>query len=66
MIVQLNGEKKNIRVNSTISDLLAFLEVKILQVAVELNGSIISKSDYETTILKSDDKIEIVNFIGGG
>lgn len=35
-------------------------------IAVEINGNIIPKSKYNTTIIKNDDKIEIVSFVGGG
>ena len=36
------------------------------RIAVEINGSIIPKSKYQTTILKQNDTIEIVSFVGGG
>ena len=36
------------------------------KVAVELNGSIITKKKYKKILIKNNDKIEIVNFIGGG
>ncbi len=36
------------------------------RIAVEINGNIIPKSKYQTTILKQNDTIEIVSFVGGG
>ena len=36
------------------------------QVAIELNGCILPKADYDTVILNNADKIEIVCFVGGG
>ncbi|MEY8319986.1 sulfur carrier protein ThiS [Lachnospiraceae bacterium 46-61] len=36
------------------------------RIAVEINGNIIPKSKYHTTILKQNDIIEIVSFVGGG
>jgi len=36
------------------------------RVAVELNGSIIPRSAYAQTRLIDNDKIEIVQFVGGG
>ena len=36
------------------------------KVAIEVNGEIIEKNKYPNLILKKDDKVEIVHFIGGG
>lgn len=36
------------------------------RIAVELNGEIIPRSNYEKIILKSGDTLEIVTFVGGG
>jgi thiamine biosynthesis protein ThiS len=38
----------------------------IKKVAIELNREIVNKKRISKIILKSGDKIEIVNFIGGG
>jgi sulfur carrier protein len=49
--------------------LLQFLEsldIDPRRVAVELNTDIVSKSVYETTILQDGDRMEIVQFVGGG
>ena len=36
------------------------------RVAVELNGDIVPKGAYETTVLSDADTLEIVHFVGGG
>ena len=36
------------------------------KVAVELNGAIINKKKYKKRLIKNNDKVEIVHFIGGG
>lgn len=36
------------------------------RIAVEINGEILPKSEYDSTVLKDGDKVEIVNFVGGG
>lgn len=38
----------------------------ISKIAVELNGDIIPKRDYNNILLKENDVMEIVNFVGGG
>lgn len=35
-------------------------------IAVEINGKIIPKTEYETTQIMNGDEIEIVHFVGGG
>ena len=36
------------------------------RIAVEINGEIIKKSDYDKPVLNDGDKIEVVSFVGGG
>ena len=36
------------------------------RIAVEINGEIIKKSDYDKTVLNDGDKFEVVSFVGGG
>lgn len=36
------------------------------RIAVEVNEQIVSKSEYDTTVLKDGDVVEIVHFVGGG
>lgn len=36
------------------------------KIAVERNGKIIHKREYEATLLQSEDQLEIVQFVGGG
>ncbi|MBE7041519.1 MAG: sulfur carrier protein ThiS [Ruminococcaceae bacterium] len=36
------------------------------RVAVEINGDILPKSQYENTYLNDGDCVEVVSFVGGG
>lgn len=36
------------------------------RLAVERNGEILPKKEYDTTVLKDGDIIEVVSFVGGG
>jgi thiamine biosynthesis protein ThiS len=49
-----------------LKDLLKLLKKNNNKVAIELNGVIVDKKKYNKIILKKNDKIEIVQFIGGG
>ncbi len=50
----------------TIQDLLKELQIDPGRVIVEINLSIIRKSEFPTFKLHDGDKVEIVNFVGGG
>ena len=51
---------------NTIFDLFHFLEVSNTRIAVEYNGKIITSQEYDQIILKEDDILEIIHFVGGG
>ena len=64
--IRVNGKVKSIPVKHSISDLVKNLNIPIKKVAIEHNQEIIDKKKINRIILKSNDKIEIVQFIGGG
>jgi thiamine biosynthesis protein ThiS len=52
--------------SQSLSDFLESQKYDIARIAVELNGEIIPKATYKDVILKNEDTLEIVNFVGGG
>jgi len=50
----------------TITDVLDKLNVNAKMLVVEVNEVIIQQKQYDEMMLKKDDKIEIVSFVGGG
>lgn len=66
MLIQLNGESHELQSPSSISQLIEQLELTEKRLAVELNGEIIPRSEYGSTPLQPDDRLEIVHAIGGG
>lgn len=66
MRLTVNGETFETSSAGTIMELLNELKIEPGRVAVEVNLSIIKKSDYSTFRLHEGDKVEIVNFVGGG
>jgi sulfur carrier protein len=62
----VNGDAFKTEKAGTIKELLDELNMEPDRVAVEVNLSIIRKSDYSTFSLHDGDRIEIVNFVGGG
>ncbi|MDA9663230.1 sulfur carrier protein ThiS [bacterium] len=64
--IKVNGKFKSIFDNYMISDLVKDLKIPLKKVAIELNQEIIDKKKVSKIILKKNDKIEVVHFIGGG
>ena len=64
--IQLNGDLYEINDGTNLSELLNKLKIQKNKVAIEVNGEIVEKNKYTNLILNKDDKVEIVQFIGGG
>ena len=62
----VNGKQMTINLKYSLKNLIDHLKLPIKKIAIELNKQIIDKKKINKIILKSGDKIEIVNFIGGG
>lgn len=63
-MARINGEE--IDVSASVMEYLEKEGLKKERVAVMLNGEILPKDLYETTIIKPSDELEIVGFVGGG
>ncbi len=50
----------------TLAEYLSSTPYDSARIAVEINGRIIPKSQYTTTLLQNEDVVEIVSFVGGG
>lgn len=62
----VNGELKRFDAPLSVEGLLAALGVEPRKVAIERNLEIVPKSTYGATRLADGDRIEIVQFVGGG
>ena len=62
----INGKKKNINSNCNLIDILKEYSLINKLVAVEINQEVIPKSRYKTMTINKNDKIEILELIGGG
>jgi thiamine biosynthesis protein ThiS len=67
MKLTVNGKEMHIENISTIQELLNLMEINPGRIVVERNESeIISRSDFATVRLQDGDRLEILNFVGGG
>jgi len=62
----LNGEETQIPMEWMVTDLVEDLKLVGQQVAVELNGQIVSRDRWQEETLVSGDRVEVVHFVGGG
>ena len=64
-MVKINGEISDVA-GKTIAKYLMESGYDIKRVAVEKNGDIVPKAEYETTRFCDGDSVEVVSFVGGG
>lgn len=65
MKIVLNGKETETEAG-TVEGLLEELDIGSGKVAVEVNLKVIRKCDYPAFAITEGDRIEIVNFVGGG
>jgi sulfur carrier protein len=66
MKLQINGEQRELASGLTLAALLEQLGMKPDRVAVELNREIVRRELWPQTRLQEGDRLEIVQFVGGG
>lgn len=66
MRIHVNGEGKEVRDGLVLSELINLLELPPQRIAVELNRDVIRRADWSLTVLRDNDCVEIVHFVGGG
>lgn len=64
--ITLNGKARELPEGTSVSTLLATLEVDPRRVAVEINLDIVPKAEYAERSIAPGDTIELVSFVGGG
>lgn len=64
-MVTINGISMNVA-GKTVADFLIENGYDCKRVAVEKNGLIVPKAEYDTAEFTDGDTVEIVSFVGGG
>ena len=62
----INAEEKEFEEGLNISEILQSLEIAKHVMATAINMEIVKKDDWSTTCPKDGDKIEFLQFVGGG
>ena len=66
MTLTINGEPRQFDDSVSVAALLTDMGLDPKKIAVERNREIVPRSQYDGTVLADGDKLEIVQFIGGG
>ena len=64
--MKVNGEQEFLEEAIMLADFLAAKGYSPAKVAVELNGKIVPRKEYASTVLQAADVLEVVCFVGGG
>lgn len=66
MEITVNGERVSCEAGITLESLIVQRGHDKRQIAVEWNEKIVPKEEYGTSVIKENDVIEVVTFMGGG
>lgn len=64
-MVKINGALCDVA-GKTVSEYLATTNYDPKRIAVECNGEIVPKAQYDAAVLQDGDTLEVVSFVGGG
>lgn len=65
-MITLNGDAMSGIEGMTVEELIQQQQFVKSRIALEINGTIIRKKEYETTQIHDGDVVEVVSFVGGG
>ena len=65
-MLKVNGENQVWEKEITLLEFITQKKLDAQKIVVEHNGSIVEKGSLEKTLIKENDRIEIVSFVGGG
>jgi sulfur carrier protein len=66
MNARVNGQDVQVPDGISVRSLLLKKKMELKGIVIELNGEILPPEQWSQTLLKADDRLEIVSFVGGG
>jgi len=64
--MKVNGKEVQLEQEQTLLEFLTARQFDCKVIAVERNGVIVPKAEYDSTRLSDEDALEVVRFVGGG
>ena len=65
-MILVNGHEHAFTTPLLVPDLLKRLNILTGSIAIAINQEIIPRSDFEKTIIKENDQVDIIKAVGGG
>ncbi len=62
----VNGKEANLPEGSTLADLVVQKKLNVATIIVEHNTRIVPQSEWPKILLRPEDAVEILSFVGGG
>jgi len=66
MTLIINGKEKEFKENTTLATVLKELSLEGKVMAAAVNMDIVKQNDWDKYILNDQDKLELLDFVGGG
>ena len=66
MNIIINGENKSFEDNMSLKEIITNLQIEDKVMAAAVNMEIVKKDNWNNHIPKENDKIELLQFVGGG
>ncbi len=66
MTIIVNGKQQDIDNNLSVLDFINSIKLNPAKIIIEMNRQIVTKTDYESVMLKENDSLEILSLVSGG
>jgi thiamine biosynthesis protein ThiS len=67
MRIVLNNTETELNFNEiSVKELLAVQKFSFKMLIIKINGILVKKDDYESSIIKEGDKVDVIHLISGG
>jgi len=66
VVVLVNSKQQPLEAGTTVAGLLESLGLARQRVAVEVNGNLVTRTEWAQYKLSDGDRVEVVSFVGGG
>jgi thiamine biosynthesis protein ThiS len=64
--ISVNGEPREIQSDTSLADLVAVLGLAGRKIAIAVNRDVVPRASHAARILKAEDRVEILEAVGGG
>ena len=64
--IKVNGQERTVPEGCSISKLMELMGIPQSFTAIELAGKVVSQSEFNSTVMKAGESVEIIRLVGGG